>query len=776
MQKVNGIRGARSPTRCSADDLPRPPFQATPDTREADTVLPSQEPFSDPIVDNIAPEPHSELSVATVATDTTDYWNNQEAEREAEDLQTRVQEARYIVATALSNYWQGVRLLSEVQSTDATFGDDSLLEDAAADTKEARNEVEKALDAELSCALQLLYPFVPRQGQLTSLRVLLADKDDLVLCARTSFGKSLILQSASVLVEGTITLIILPLDQIGKEQTEKISKIGGRPLFINSESLPKLGRSLLRRLQDGHYTHILISPELSLNKKLHAVLTNPSFKKRLHLVVIDEAHLVGLWGKDFRTEYSRLRELRALCGSEIPWLACSATLSDRGLSELQDGAGFSEAVRIHREPINRPELLIQIGTIPERTYRSYSSLRFIIDQACEPSINSDIIDPKQKTLRKATPTRIPKTIVFVDSRKDPITAAESLRQYLSQVSGEYTQSMLKTIIRVYHRNTSKFDKDWILNEFNKPGEESTIRVIIATESIGLGVDIVDVRVIVQYGLPIKHDLAVLWQRGGRACRDGQPGSFILLFQQWAWGERSKISQESANQREKKDDKLRRGMFTDEIDGLINGSGCIRDVILDHFNEPQGFRHMTDRTRCCSRCNANYVLRDTDRQLVSGQKGGIYTAFRRDIRSALENWALDVAKKLLVSPAFEPTPYIIITQRELTNIASTAECIANIDDLREAAGTWRHLDEYGEDVIRVIDKCKQNSNRRTLPNKTAAAGKGSQLQVSQGTVTAATSAWASQLDASIQQRRRILQEISEGIVNQAGSSPKRPRKS
>ena len=160
---------------------------------------------------------------------------------------------------------------------------------------ESANKAEQ--DIAIEEAVQLLYPYPPREGQRDALRQLIYQKTDLILIAKTSFGKSMILQAVSVLVRKSVTVVVLPLIQIGQEQTEYITRIGGKPCFLNADSI---NTKVLEEVEDGKYTHILISPELAVSEKFHKTATNPKFIDRLSLVVIDEAHLVSQWGSSFQ--------------------------------------------------------------------------------------------------------------------------------------------------------------------------------------------------------------------------------------------------------------------------------------------------------------------------------------------------------------------------------------------------------------------------------------------------------------------------------------------
>jgi hypothetical protein len=92
-------------------------------------------------------------------------------------------------------------------------------------------------NAAIIAAIEELYNFPPRDGQREALRQLIFLRKDMILIAKTSFGKSMILQAVSLLIEKTITLFLLPLNQIGIEQAEYITSLGGRPCFLNTDTI-----------------------------------------------------------------------------------------------------------------------------------------------------------------------------------------------------------------------------------------------------------------------------------------------------------------------------------------------------------------------------------------------------------------------------------------------------------------------------------------------------------------------------------------------------------
>jgi superfamily II DNA helicase RecQ len=268
----------------------------------------------------------------------------------------------------------------------------------------AQTRGETDQNAAIIAAIEELYNFPPRDGQREALRQLIFLRKDMILIAKTSFGKSMILQAVSLLIEKTITLLLLPLNQIGIEQAEYITSLGGRPCFLNTDTITA---ELLGEVKAGKYTHILLSPELAIGDRFRSVAVHPQFRERLGLVAVDEAHLVAHWGRTFRTEYARMNQLRALLGKNVPWFACSATLDPDTLVTVKKGCGFLPDVKVQRTSINRPELLLRLGKIPKNKRRAYTALRFLFKEG-------EVAGTHPGTAH----LKISKTIVFFDTKNE----------------------------------------------------------------------------------------------------------------------------------------------------------------------------------------------------------------------------------------------------------------------------------------------------------------------------------------------------------------------
>jgi hypothetical protein len=393
------------------------------------------------------------------------------------------------------------------------------------------------------------------------------------------------------------------------------------------------------------YTHIIMGPEIAAGW-FRPIATSPSFKKRVCLVAVDELHLVSLWGSGIRPQYAQLSLLRRRLGA-VPWFGCSATLDPVTLKIARRMTGFSENCEFFRTSVDRPEIKLIVETIEPRTIRKFTSLVFVIQDAMAEEL--------------PVPGMIPKTVIFIDSRSDIQRCADFLRVWLVKLSsGQISDRKAREIIQVYHSHTSLKDKEVIYNEFSKT--ESKIRIMVATESLGTGVDLSDIKRVVQYGFPLDPLISVLVQRFGRAARlNGMTGEAIFLVESWAVGDRiipsrraviassqstvlhfrqtasfSRLSQstsaeklsgdedvdagsdvaggdigESGEQekRKRKSEKERRtDLYNDSpaLFNFVNRSACLRNILMDWMQEiladPSTKLPAPPPADCCNVCN------------------------------------------------------------------------------------------------------------------------------------------------------------------------------
>ena len=111
------------------------------------------------------------------------------------------------------------------------------------------------------------------------------------------------------------------------------------------------------------------------------------------------------------------------------------------------------------------------------------------------------------------PTDIPKTIVFVDNRKSVWSLTTHLLQLAEDEFGGVDE-FSDPVVADYSTILSQEHRDAVLQDF----AAGYIRILVCTEAAGMGVDIPDVRRVIQWGVPNFINLSTLWQRMGRAGR------------------------------------------------------------------------------------------------------------------------------------------------------------------------------------------------------------------------------------------------------------------
>ena len=428
--------------------------------------------------------------------------------------------------------------------------------------------------------IKLLYPYSGRPGQIEVLRRVIYGKRDLFLAAKTSWGKSMIMQAIPLLIRASVAIIVLPLNAIGEEQLLKIQAIpGSNPVFICAEVV-KAHADILKHIKAGRFTHILVSPELLSSKRFHHILTLPSFRSHVSLVVIDECHLVANWGKSFRPHYAQLFKVRSLLGPTVPWFACTATLDEETYAKVMKLAGFHwSTTDLERTDIDRPDLSIIRGYIKRRDKNNYKALFFVIKEAFREEVVEE--DYTSATLGKISaapggisaapggisasssqvsatsihqsvwqiqgpaggavqpkgqevpsPELIPKTIIFLHAKNHIRGCMNTIRSWL--ITKGYTVEQAKIAVRSYHATLSEHDKGKEYRNFY--AEDSPTRILITSDALAHGADIPDIVRSIVYGYHPDKSLNMILQRFGRAARrDGVTGYAIILIEDWYKG-------------------------------------------------------------------------------------------------------------------------------------------------------------------------------------------------------------------------------------------------
>ena len=170
--------------------------------------------------------------------------------------------------------------------------------------------------------------------------------------------------------------------------------------------------------------------------------------------VLNKAHLIVHWGKKFCPAYTELRYIHTLIGNTTPQFICSAIVDPETLKIIKKSLGlFNSNMYLKQTPIACKELVFHLAQIPKDTISAYMSLCFLFDEAVDPPVTKMYIDPvifHQKS-RSGTSERIPKTIIFFNTKAQAIGAYIKSSEYLNQLHlMHYMEKETLLIMAVFH--------------------------------------------------------------------------------------------------------------------------------------------------------------------------------------------------------------------------------------------------------------------------------------------------------------------------------------
>ncbi len=326
-----------------------------------------------------------------------------------------------------------------------------------------------------------------RAGQAEAVDAVLAGRDAAVLLP-TGAGKSLCYQVPAVAAfqagRGT-TIVVSPLIALMNDQVAGLLGRGVAAAAIHSQQDEDAQRAVIARFLAGELALLYVSPERAALASFHRLLA----RAPVALLAVDEAHCLSQWGHDFRPEYLRLHELREVV--DAPVIALTATATPRVMAEII-GALRLRTPAVVRGDFRRPNLRFEVRHPGGDAARIEAILA-----ACEAA-----------GLRgRAGPGR---GIVYCSTRKKTELVAAALTRAGFAAAH-------------YHAGRTALARDRAQASFAK----ARTRVLVATSAFGMGIDHGDVRLIVHFQTP--GSLEAYYQEAGRAGRDGEPATCLMLF-------------------------------------------------------------------------------------------------------------------------------------------------------------------------------------------------------------------------------------------------------
>ncbi len=316
--------------------------------------------------------------------------------------------------------------------------------------------------------------FRPLQEEI--IHEVLLGKDTLGLMP-TGGGKSICFQVPALLKEG-ICIVISPLIALMKDQVENLRKKQIPAIAIFSGMSKREIDIALDNCIFGNIKFLYLSPE-----RLYSDLVQERIRHmKVNLWAIDEAHCISEWGYDFRPAYLELSKLREL-HPKVPMLALTATATPVVVDDIQEKLGFPEP-NVFKKSFRRENLGYMLFNEENKMGRML------------------------KVIKKMGGTGI----VYVRNRRETQEVARYLLNH--GVPADYYHAGMEMSDRMQKQEA------WMKNK---------IRVIVATNAFGMGIDKPDVRFVIHLDIP--DSLEAYYQEAGRAGRDGKKAYPVLLYQQ-----------------------------------------------------------------------------------------------------------------------------------------------------------------------------------------------------------------------------------------------------
>ena len=291
----------------------------------------------------------------------------------------------------------------------------------------------------------------------------------------TGGGKSITFQVPALAMEG-VCIVVTPLIALMKDQVHHLHQLGIRAEAIYSGQQHEEILRILENCVFGGVKLLYVSPERLSSQLFQTKLRHMN----VSFITVDEAHCISQWGYDFRPSYLEIAKIRDIHPT-VPVLALTATATPNVVDDIQERLHFQKKC-VFRMSFER------------------KNLTYIVSKTAD----------KLNELIRLFNLHEGSAIVYVRSRRH----AREVAEYLSEAGFSAT---------FYHAGLDHAQKD----ERQRDWQHDRIRIMVATNAFGMGIDKPNVRLVVHYECP--DSIEAYFQEAGRAGRDGKPARAILLY-------------------------------------------------------------------------------------------------------------------------------------------------------------------------------------------------------------------------------------------------------
>ena len=299
----------------------------------------------------------------------------------------------------------------------------------------------------------------------------------------TGGGKSITFQ-VPALAQSGLCIVITPLIALMKDQVQNLRKRGIKALAIYSGMTRQEIVTALENCIFGDYKFLYISPE-RLDTEIFRIKLR---SMKVSMITVDESHCISQWGYDFRPAYLKIAEIRELLPG-VPVLALTATATPEVVKDIQSRLNFREE-NVFRMSFERKNLAYIVRKTDNKTGELLHILKRIDGSA----------------------------IIYVRNRRRTKEITELLMQ--EGITADF-----------YHAGLDNAVKD--LRQ--KRWQNGEIRVMVATNAFGMGIDKSNVSFVIHYNMPkniesyLPDSPEAYFQEAGRAGRDGLKAYAVILY-------------------------------------------------------------------------------------------------------------------------------------------------------------------------------------------------------------------------------------------------------